>query len=115
MRLDRPARERAHMLASSAGISHTLARRPQRLSQGERQRIAICRALITSPAIVICDEPTGNLDPASSEAVLNLLFEQSAARGATLLMVTHNHAILDRFDRVIDIEKLNNWQAGGAA
>jgi len=109
MPLDRAARDRAGALAEAAGISHTLSRRPRRLSQGERQRVAICRALVASPGVIICDEPTGNLDPNTSKAVLDLLFDQVREHAATLLMVTHNHAILDRFDRVIDIEQLNNW------
>ncbi|MHC5027720.1 MAG: ABC transporter ATP-binding protein [Planctomycetota bacterium] len=101
------ARDRAMELASAMGIAPVVRRKPRRLSQGERQRVAICRALVTEPSLVICDEPTGNLDPASAARTLDLLFEQVSARGATLLMVTHNHAILDRFDRVIDIMDMN--------
>ena len=98
--------DRALALAQATGIEAVLGRRPARLSQGERQRVAICRALVTEPRLVICDEPTGNLDPKTATKTLDLLFDQVAARGATLLMVTHNHGILDRFDRVIDIERV---------
>ncbi|MDX2146054.1 MAG: ATP-binding cassette domain-containing protein [Planctomycetota bacterium] len=104
--LDRAARQRAQALAQRVGIQHVLHRGPRRLSQGERQRVAICRALVTEPTLVIADEPTGNLDPVSAAATLDLLFEQTRRAGATLLMVTHNHAILDRFDRVLDLPKV---------
>jgi putative ABC transport system ATP-binding protein len=102
-RVDGPLRKRAHDLAERAGIGGLLNRRPDRLSHGERQRAAICRALVGSPDLVLADEPTGNLDPDTGEAVLDLLFEQVQEAGAALLMVTHQHATLPRFDRVIDI------------
>lgn len=94
---------RALMLAERMGVAHTLSRRPEFLSQGERQRVAICRALVVKPQLVICDEPTGNLDPASKTAAMDLLFEQVAADGATLMMVTHDHDLLSRFAQVIDL------------
>ncbi len=106
LRVSHATRKRAGELAASLGVTHTLRRRPSRLSQGERQRIAICRALITEPSLLMGDEPTGNLDPTTAATTLDLLFEHAAAREATLLIVTHNHAILDRFDRVIDIREL---------
>ena len=97
------AKERARMLADRMGVGHALRRRPARLSQGERQRIAICRALVNDPIVIACDEPTGNLDPDRSHATIDLIFEQAAASGATVLVVTHNHALLDQFDRVHDL------------
>lgn len=100
--------DRARALADSMGIGHTLSRPPRGLSQGERQRVAICRALVTQPALLMCDEPTGNLDPATAATTLDLLFERVRDGDATLLMVTHNHGILDRFDRVIDICELGD-------
>ena len=111
-------RERAHDLARRAGIQKLLKRRPQRLSQGERQRAAICRALIGSPRLVLADEPTGNLDPATAESVLDLLFEQVADAQAALLVITHDHEILHRFDEVFDLSERNLAAAqaeGGAA
>jgi len=104
--LDREARERALDLASAMGISHVLKRRPDRLSQGERQRLAICRALVTKPLLVLADEPTGNLDPRSTERTLDLLFQETEKQAATLLMVTHDHRLLSRFERVVDVEQL---------
>lgn len=101
--LDTTARDRAAALADTAGLSHVVRRRPRHLSQGERQRLAICRALVTEPSVVMCDEPTGNLDPNTSGVVLDLLFDQAAAHDATLVMVTHDHSVLDRFDRVVDV------------
>lgn len=107
MRVTRAARERARALARALAVEHTLSRLPARLSQGERQRVAICRALIASPSLIMGDEPTGNLDPRTADRTLDLLFEQARAHHAALLIVTHNHAILDRFDRVIDIRELH--------
>ena len=99
-------RASARALAESVGIAGLLARRPQQLSQGERQRVAMCRALVTEPGLLLCDEPTGNLDPTTASSVLDLLFAEVARRGATLLMVTHDHGLLPRFDRVVDMATL---------
>ena len=110
--LDATARDRARTVAEALSITHVLGRRPRRLSQGERQRVAIARALVTEPGLVICDEPTGNLDPATAGAMLDLLFDHAHRAEATLLVVTHDRAILDRFDRVVDMTSL---VAGGRA
>ncbi len=103
--LERPPRldQRATELAEAMGLGSLLGRYPRHLSQGERQRVAICRALITSPPLLLADEPTGNLDPRTAETVMRLLVEQVERHDATLVMVTHNHNLLDHFDRVIDI------------
>jgi putative ABC transport system ATP-binding protein len=100
----------AGRLAEATGISHLLHRKPGRLSQGERQRVAICRALVTKPTLILCDEPTGNLDPATASAVLELLLSQATATGATLLMVTHNHDLLSKFGRILDVGR-GLWDA----
>lgn len=106
-RLDlRHARTHARDLASRAGIEHTLHRRPDRLSQGERQRIAICRALVTKPRLVVCDEPTGNLDPSRSQEIIDLVISEADTLGATVVTVTHDHGILDRFDRILDLSQI---------
>jgi len=97
------ARQVALDLAAAAGISHTLGRRPNRLSQGERQRAAICRSLAARPRIILADEPTGNLDPGTGAAIMDLLLAQASAAGATLVMVTHDHSLLGRFDRTVDV------------
>jgi putative ABC transport system ATP-binding protein len=77
------------------------------LSQGEQQRVAICRALLPRPELLLADEPTGNLDPKNKDRILDQLFQQSESAEATLVMVTHDHALLDRFDRVIDFTKFH--------
>lgn len=103
LRQDADAETRLDRLALDTGITDWLYRHPGELSQGERQRAAICRALITSPALILADEPTGNLDPENKQRVLQLLLEQVAGHGATLVMVTHDHALLDPFDQVLDM------------
>jgi putative ABC transport system ATP-binding protein len=97
---------RAENLAQDAGIAHVLSRKPRKLSQGERQRVALCRALVARPALLLCDEPTGNLDPDSTASVLELLLEHARTCDASVMMVTHNHGVLHRFDRVLDITQI---------
>jgi putative ABC transport system ATP-binding protein len=102
LRLDAEVRARVERLAEAAGVGDKLDRRPGRLSQGERQRVAICRALAARPRLVLADEPTGALDPANKTVILELLFEAAAETGAAVLAVTHDHDLLPRFDRVQD-------------
>lgn len=103
LRFDRAARQRAVQLAESMGLGDKLARHPHAISHGEKQRVALCRALVTEPPLIIADEPTGNLDPRTADVILELLLGQVQRCGATSLTVTHNHALLERFDRVIDL------------
>lgn len=98
--------DRARDLAERVGLHDVLDRKPQRLSGGERQRVALCRALVTRPALVLCDEPTGQLDPVTAAASLDRIFEQVDAEGATLFVITHDHALLPRFDDVVDMTEL---------
>jgi putative ABC transport system ATP-binding protein len=104
LRLDAHVRERARALAARVGIADKLPRLATRLSQGERQRVAVCRALIAEPALLLADEPTGNLDPANKDRVLDILEGYAAETRATLLTVTHDHDLLPRFGRVIDFK-----------
>ncbi|MEM7261863.1 MAG: ABC transporter ATP-binding protein [Planctomycetota bacterium] len=104
--------EHLETLADRAGIARYLDRRPRRLSQGERQRVAICRALVTRPPIVLADEPTGNLDPTTTTGVLEIIFEEVDRVGATLVMVTHDHSLLDRFDEVVDFAQFRTETGG---
>jgi putative ABC transport system ATP-binding protein len=104
LRLDTPARARARALAEGVGLGGKLGRPPARLSHGERQRTALCRALVTEPSLVLADEPTGNLDPDNKERALDALFAYAEASGAALLTVTHDHDLLPRFQRVIDFK-----------
>ena len=92
-------------LAASMDLHDKLKRHPKALSHGERQRVAICRALTTSPEMLIADEPTGNLDPKTADATLSLLLGEVERRQMTLLTVTHNYALLDAFDRVVDVQE----------
>jgi len=100
-------RERARQLARETGLDHRLNHRPGRLSQGEKQRTALCRALITRPRCLLADEPTGNLDPPAKSRVLEVLFEQCARARASLLLVTHDLGLLSLFDRAINLGELS--------
>lgn len=104
LKLNAEVRARARALAEAMGIAGKLKRHANDLSQGEKQRAAICRALLTQPALILADEATGNLDPVNKTRILDLLFESVDAHQATLLAVTHDHELLDRFDRVIDFQ-----------
>jgi putative ABC transport system ATP-binding protein len=106
LRLDRTVRERAVRLADQVGIGDKLRRYVRRLSQGERQRVAICRALLTTPRLLLCDEPTGNLDGENKQHVLEILDDYVARTQATMVTVTHDREILRRFDRVLDFPRL---------
>ncbi|MBT8126480.1 MAG: ABC transporter ATP-binding protein [Gammaproteobacteria bacterium] len=100
--------QRAIALADELGIGDKLKRFSAELSQGEKQRAAICRALLPQPQLILADEPTGNLDPRNKGRILDLLFENVASSNATLLAVTHDHELLPRFDRVIDFLDFRN-------
>ncbi len=112
LKLGQEVRGRAVALAEQMGIAKYLKRRPDELSQGEKQRAAICRALLTQPKLVLADEATGNLDPENKTHILDLLFASLAERDATLLAVTHDHDLLARFDRVVDFRQ---FRTPGAA
>ena len=103
-------RARAQDLARQVGIADQLARYPRKLSQGERQRVAVCRAVLPDPALLLADEPTGNLDPVNAGRVLDILFEHTRRSGATLLAVTHDHDLLGRFERVVDFKQFTGSQ-----
>ena len=99
-------RARAESLLRDVGLGGRLNRVPDRLSQGERQRVALCRALVTSPTVVLGDEPTGNLDPANRDHVIDTLLRYGRESGVSVLVVTHDHDLLGRFDRAIDIRDI---------
>ena len=103
--LNGAVRQRARRLADDVGLGGKLLRFPGRLSQGERQRVAVCRAMISQPAIIFGDEPTGNLDPQNRDQVMEILFNYSAASTAPLIVVTHDAELQGRFDRTINIHE----------
>jgi ABC-type lipoprotein export system ATPase subunit len=104
-------RERAVQLAEQMGIGDKLRRHADNLSQGEKQRVAICRALLPAPKLILADEATGNLDPRNKDHILDLLFRSIEEHGATLLAVTHDHELLPRFDRVVDFLDFRSGEA----
>jgi putative ABC transport system ATP-binding protein len=110
--LDGEARSRARELLEALGIAEMRSSRPAELSQGEQQRASIARALITDPSLLLADEPTAGLDHDRAEAVLELLEALSRKRQLTLVMVTHDPAMLSRFDTVHDVRELS--RAGDA-
>jgi putative ABC transport system ATP-binding protein len=93
--------ERARAELALVGLSERLRHYPAQLSGGEQQRVAIARAIVPNPAIVVADEPTGNLDERTGESIIDLLFSLKRDRGATLILVTHDLALARRCDRMI--------------
>ncbi len=105
--LDDEARERAEALVQEVGLDDKQRRYPHQLSQGERQRVAVCRALVTRPAVILGDEPTGNLDPDNRDHIMDTLWRYSDETEAPLVVVTHDHELLGRFDRAIDVSEFS--------
>jgi lipoprotein-releasing system ATP-binding protein len=99
------AQQEAIQLLTKVGLSDRLHHRPAELSGGERQRVAIARALACKPSLVLMDEPTGNLDPKTAEAVLDLLIELNKDLGISLVVVTHDPLIAQRMDRTVRLEE----------
>jgi putative ABC transport system ATP-binding protein len=108
LKLDKAVRARALKLTQEMGIGDKLKRTPNALSHGEKQRVAICRALLPRPQLILADEATGNLDPDNKTLILDLLFNAVTDHDATLLAVTHDHELLKRFDRVVDFQEFQN-------
>ncbi|WP_353199551.1 ABC transporter ATP-binding protein [Sandarakinorhabdus sp.] len=96
---DAPARAKAEL--ESVGLGHRLSHYPTQLSGGEQQRVAIARALVGRPALIFADEPTGNLDAATGETIVELLYGRLAETGATLVLITHDADLAARCDRII--------------
>ncbi|MBN2375142.1 MAG: ABC transporter ATP-binding protein [Sedimentisphaerales bacterium] len=104
LKLTNSVRRQARSLATDMGLGDKLNRPISKLSQGEKQRVAVCRALLPGPDVLLADEPTGNLDPAYKQLILDILFEHISKTNATLIMVTHDHSLLKGFDKVIDFQ-----------
>ncbi|MAF98616.1 MAG: ABC transporter [Micavibrio sp.] len=98
------AKEKASIILRQLGLGKRLDHRPARLSGGEQQRVAIARALVNDPVLLLADEPTGNLDPGTSEAVFEMLLEQVREREIGALIATHNIGLADRMDRALELK-----------
>jgi putative ABC transport system ATP-binding protein len=94
--------DRARAVLSRVGLSHRFGFTPQRLSGGERQRVAIARSIVATPSLLLCDEPTGNLDSRTSAAILDL-FDDLRADGLTVVLITHDPTVAERADRQVRI------------
>ena len=99
-------RKRAENLLCGVGLEAKLGARPEELSQGEQQRVAVCRAMLNNPPVLLADEPTGNLDQENKQNVVNLLIEQAKVNNSTLLMVTHDESLLASFETVLDMRSV---------
>lgn len=102
----RETAKRAEELAVRAGLKSRLHQFPDRLSQGEKQRTALCRGLVLSPRLILADEPTGNLDPENQERVVDLMLEEAGRIGATIVMITHEPTLRPKFGRVLEMPEL---------
>ena len=107
------AQDRARTELAKVGLAERLHHYPAQLSGGEQQRVALARALAPNPAILVADEPTGNLDEATGKQVIELLFAGHVERGTTLILVTHDNALAQRCDRIVRLRsgRIENSQA----
>lgn len=106
--MNREVIDRAETISEQLGLADKLKRNVGKLSQGEMQRVAICRAILNNPKIILADEPTGNLDPRNKEKIIEILFDYSSRENATLITVTHDYSLLKGFDEVLDMQQLVN-------
>lgn len=98
------ARDRAQALLARVGLAERTSHRPSELSGGEQQRVAFCRALANGPKLLLADEPTGNLDPATSDQVFGVLMQMVRETGLSALIATHNMDLAARMDRVVRLD-----------
>lgn len=98
---DRQAFEKAEAELTAVGLGHRIHHYPAQLSGGEQQRVAVARALVVEPAILIADEPTGNLDADTGTQIVELMFEARTRHNTTLVLVTHDETLAERCDRVV--------------
>ena len=108
-------RSRASELLERVGLGQRLDHFPRQLSTGQQQRVAVARALANRPKLVLADEPTGNLDPASAAESLGLIRETCRENGAALLLVSHDRGVLGQFDNVRDLAEINRAAAWPSA
>jgi putative ABC transport system ATP-binding protein len=115
MLLGKPDTERVENMLQAVGLAGLGKRLPQTLSGGQLQRVAIARALVHRPALLLADEPTGNLDPGTAAKVMDVLIAQTRQHGAALVLVTHSEAAAARADRVLHLTSEGILQPGDAA
>ncbi len=104
LRQRKAVHDQATDLLNSVGLEDRLGHRPTELSGGERQRVAIARALISDPRVILADEPTGNLDSTTAHGVLDILFRLNREQNIAFVIVTHNHDLAQRCDRVVQLK-----------
>jgi len=107
LKMTRDLKEKVKETTNQLHIEDKLYKHPAQLSHGERQRVAICRALLNKPPIILADEPTGNLDPENKTHIMDILFNYVNDYGSTLVTVTHDHELLKGFDTIVDFQKLH--------
>jgi putative ABC transport system ATP-binding protein len=106
---------RARQLLDRVGLAHRMTHKPAAMSVGEQQRVAVARALANRPQLLLADEPTANVDPANKKLIVDLLMETCREEGITLLIVTHDVAVSERFDRIDHLQEINRAAAGSAS
>jgi putative ABC transport system ATP-binding protein len=107
-------RKRASIALDIVGLSHRLGHYPRQLSGGEQQRVGIARAIVTDPTLLLCDEPTGDLDRKAGDEILDLLNALNAEQGKTIIMVTHDQLAADRASRTLHLDKGRLVEAAAA-
>ena len=98
---------RANTLLNEVGLGHRLGNKPQQLSVGERQRVAVARALANEPKLLLADEPTANVDPQNQQNVVDLIRANCRKENISVLLVTHSMEVAKQFDRIVQLEDLN--------
>lgn len=111
----RADRNRAKDLLARVGLSHRLGNRPAQLSVGERQRVAVARALANQPSLMLADEPTANVDAANQQTVLDMIRDTCREQNVSLLLVTHSPQVAEQFDRVEQLATFNRAASGTMA
>jgi putative ABC transport system ATP-binding protein len=108
-------RKRAHELLDRVGLGHRLHNRPAQLSVGERQRVAVARALANKPSLMLADEPTANVDAANQQNVLDMIRHTCREQNVSLLMVTHSPQVAEQFERIEQLAMFNHAASGRMA